>query len=308
HLGLCCAASPGDLTGVAHLTAGLSVEGCSIENQLDGLARVGLRSFHATRADDCLQRAFTVVSLALVSEKLGLAYLLGEALVYVLDRSFALADEPRLLALLLHACLVSRLVDVEAALAGDYLGQVPGEAMRIVQEKHHLSGENLVAGVLQLLDFFVDEPKPSIERLAKGFLLVAGNFENEAAVLLQLRVRVAHDLDHPIDRLPEKRLTEPQLCSMPDGAPDNSPQHVPATLVRGLNAVGNQECRCPRMVRDDAHRCAVVFRAAVGLAGELLDLLQNGLEQVRVVVGAFSLDNGSQTFQARAGIDRGFRQ
>src|SRR5215472_8160817 len=99
HLGLCCAASPGDLTGVAHLTAGLSVEGCSIENQLDGLARVGLRSFHATRADDCLQRAFTVVSLALVSEKLGLAYLLGEALVYVLDRSFAGAAELRLLAL-----------------------------------------------------------------------------------------------------------------------------------------------------------------------------------------------------------------
>ena len=121
----------------------------------------------------------------------------------------------------------------------------------------------------------------------------------------QVRVRLAHRLDHDGRRLGEERLGPAEQPAVSHRATDELAQHVPAPLVRWQDTVRDQERRRPRVIGDH------LVAEALGL--ERLGIVPEQLphagvdwrEQVGVVVGRDLLEDARQPFEAHAGVDAG---
>ena len=83
-------------------------------------------------------------------------------------------------------------------------------------------------------------------------------------------------------------------------------QHVAAALVRGQHAVGDQERRRAQMIGDDAQG-GLLLALRIG-SGQFGDGADQGYEQVDVVIVVLALQHGRDALQARASVDRRFRQ
>src|SRR5439155_23865092 len=93
-------------------------------------------------------------------------------------------------ALLFHEPRELLLVHAEPALAGQLLRQLEREAVRVV-EPERLLARNVPAFRRDLLE----EPQPSLERLAEPLLLGAQDAVDLVSVLLVLSVALLHMLD-----------------------------------------------------------------------------------------------------------------
>ena len=107
----------------------------------------------------------------------------------------------------------------------------------------------------------------------------------------------------------EERRFEAQLPAVPHGAAHDLPQHVAAPLVRGHDAVGDEERHRAQVVGDDAHRYVALFHgAAVAAAGQGADGVEDRREERGVVVRRRTGHHCRDALEAHAGVDRGRRQ
>ena len=113
---------------------------------------------------------------------------------------------------------------------------------------------------------------------------------------------------------------------MAHGSPHDLAQHVPAPLVGGHDAVGDEERHRTKVVGNDAHGDVLprgkvlalllgeplalpwILGRSVDDAGHLSNPVDDGREQVRVVVGQLSLDDRRDPLEAHAGVHRERRQ
>ena len=84
---------------------------------------------------------------------------------------------------------------------------------------------------------------------------------DELAVLDDLGVGRAHQLDDPLDDPHEERLLDAEQPPVANGAAQEPAQHVAATLVGRDDAVGDQERHRAGVVRDDAQRVSIFSSA-----------------------------------------------
>ena len=158
------------------------------------------------------------------------------------------------LALLLHQLLEAGVVDREAALGKQLLGQVVREAVGVVE----LEGLGRVdPGRLARLGIGhqpLEQLAAPLQGAAEALLLVADPARDRRPLRRQLRVGLAHDLDRALGEPPEPGRLEPQRAALLDRAPHDPPQDVATVFVRGNDAVGDQERRPARVVGDDSHR------------------------------------------------------
>ena len=99
------------------------------------------------------------------------------------------------------------------------------------------------------------------------------------------------------------RLLGAQKLRMAHGAAHDPAQHVAAALVRGQDAVGDEEGGGAQMVGDDAMRG---LPGPLGRdAGDVRDRLDEGAEEVGIVVRVDALQDGGDALEAHARVDRG---
>ena len=142
------------------------------------------------------------------------------------------------------------------------------------------------------------------ERAAEAFLLLAQGLDDQRAGAHQLGIGRAHFVDQGRGQAVHQRISGAEDVGVAHGPAHDPAQNIAAALVRGRDAVGDQERRRAQMVGDDPMRRRSL---ALGFhAGQLDAGGDQGLEQVDVIVGMHALQDGGQPLQPHAGVDRGF--
>src|SRR5207342_3126173 len=87
----------------------------------------------------------------------------------------------------------------------------------------------------------LEELQPAREGLREALLLLAQHVADDALVLAQLRIGMAHLLDDDVAEPAQERRLETDPTRLQDRPPDNPAHDVAASLVRRHDAVRGEE-------------------------------------------------------------------
>ena len=239
-----------------------------------------------------------------VADEVGLPALLGERHEdrVALDRSH-LARLPRALLLGGELALEARGVDPEAPVAGELLGEVERQAVGVVEAEHLGPGQGRPGG--KGAGDLLEDGEGLLEGRPEALLLDRDDAGDRLRVGRELRVGGLHAGDHVAGQLAQEGALDPELLPVPHRAAHDLAQDVAPALVAGQHAVGDEEGRRAQVVGDHAHRHVVLGVLAVGLARPAADRLEEGCEEVGVVVGELALHDRRHPLEAHAGVDAG---
>ncbi len=290
-----------DGAGVTDLTAGLPIEGGSVQNDLDLLAGFGFLqgTVGADQGDDGGFGPDIVVA-----EELGAAGAeggveLGAAAGGVLEGGAAAAGG----ALGGHGAVEPFLVHGDALLAGQLDREVVGEAEGVVELEGFLARQGRVVVAGETGGEGLEAADAGGEGAAEALLLVGEDALDLGAALAQVRVVVAEGVDDHAGHLGEEGFVEAELAAVADGAAEDATEDVGAAFVAGQDAVGDQEGGAPDVIGDDAEGAVVGRVLPIGDVGQGGGALDDGLVEVRVVDGSGALHDHRQALQAHAGVD-----
>src|ERR1019366_5502986 len=191
------------------------------------------------------------------------------------------------LALLLHEGLEPGGVDREAALDGEHLGQVQGEAVRVVKLERDRVRERALGGRL------LEAPEAALERPAEALLLGAYDPPQRGLLAAELREDRAQGLDDGRDELLEEAAREPEGAPVEGCPAQDAPYHVVSPVVAWEDAVRDRAADAARMVGQDAEGDVRVLlgaeaaaapgdRALVRAPGQLRDAREERPEDLGV--------------------------
>ena len=148
----------------------------------------------------------------------------------------------------------SKPVDVDGQAAGAHgvLGQVERKAVGVVELEGGLARQDAALG--QARGRLLEQRHAAAERAAEALLLLAQGLGDAGLGALQLRIGVAHLATSVGREPPHQRLVRAQQVGVAHGAAHDPAQHIAAALVRGRDAVGDQEGRGAQVVGDDPVR------------------------------------------------------
>ena len=156
------------------------------------------------------------------------------------------------------------------------------------------------------------EPRqPGLERLHEPGLLLLEQPQHAIAVLRQLGVVPAEDLDGARrDRGEEGAVDAQPLARAParHRAAQQAAQHVARALVAGQRALGHREGERAHVVGDDARVAQVGGSRGAGAAGLGEHLLHQRGEHVGLEDRALALHDEREPLEAHAGVDARPRQ
>ena len=169
-----------------------------------------------------------------------------------------------------------------------------------MQQERVVAGDDLAAARAGAL---LEQLEAAGEGRREALLLGGEDGVHVLAVLLELGIDGAHLPDHDVGEACQERCLQADAVALQDGAADDPAQHVAASLVRGSDAVGDEE----------RHRAAVVGQHAVGLGRDLvgavggasfpLDPLHDRLEAVGLVHRVDALEDRRGALDAHARVD-----
>ncbi len=292
-----------DAAGVADLATALGVEGGAVEDDLDLVALGGGRG-GGTVDEDADDRG-----LALgvgVADEVGGTGLVGDLTVGAgagVPGLLGLGVGLGALPLLLHQAAEAVLVHGEALLGGHLQGEVDREAPGVMEQEGLVAGQDGAAGGLGVADGRVEDVGAGLQRLEEGVLLGEGDLLDALAVGDELRVLLAHHLDHGVDQVLDDRAGGAEQAHVADGAAHDAAQHVAAALVAGGDAVADEHHGGAHVVGDHAQGDVRGLGVAVADAGQLGGLVDDGHRGVDLVHVLHALQNHGETLEAQAGVD-----
>ncbi len=306
HLGRAC--GRGKEARITALAAGRAVEGCAVghgiaflpgDESLHGQAVLIEQGGEAARAGK-----------GVVTEKFALEAVFEQGLEARGHILFA-GTLPRgagALLLLAHIVVETRLVSLEAALFRHVVDDVEREAVGVVEPESGFAGNDRLALGGEGVHFLFKHGKALVERGREAFLLLAHDARHEVGAGAQFRVALAHDLHHLEGGLVEEGVLHPHEAAKAEGAADEAAQHVAPAFVGGEDAVRDHEGDGPAVIRNDAQGGVRVVAVVVAYSGEFGHVLDEGLEEVGIVVGAHALTDRRNALKAHAGVDGGMGQ
>ena len=149
----------------------------------------------------------------------------------------------------------------------------------------------------------LEEAHALAQRGAEALLLAGDDLRDELAVLDDLGVRLAHELDDALDEADEERVLDAEKTPVAHRAAQQAAQHVAAALVAREDAVGDQEGHRARVVGDDAQRGRRLLVGAVVGAGDLLGERHEVAQDVGLEVRVHALQDRGDALEAHAGVD-----
>ncbi len=245
-----------------------------------------------------------------VTEELGDAELLDDLAVDVetiVVGGVALARRLGSLALRPHLGVEAGDVDGDVALAGDLFGELEREPVRVVKQERGRPGQ-LGAIAAQLV---FEDRQTVLQRLAEPLFLAGQDADDEVAVLGDVGVGVAHDVDRGLDERRHHQLLGAEQVGVAHGSTDDAPQHVAAALVGREHAVADEHGAAAGVLGEHAHGegvAIVVVAGRVGLAGEAARLIDQREHQVGLPHGVDALQQAEHALEPEAGVDRRLRQ
>ena len=202
----------------------------------------------------------------------------------------------------LHLALEPVHLNSQAALPGDVLRFLDGEAVGVVQGKGEGAGED-AAVTARGRERFLHNVQTLLHHTAKLLLFPLKDTKDEGAVLQEVGIRVAHALDDDVRHARKEGLGQPELAPKAHGAPYEPTEHVAASLVAGDDAVADEERGTASVLGHDAHRHVGDKVRAVTGAGQFRHLADDGLVEVRVVNVADALRDDGCPLEPHARVD-----
>ena len=283
------------LAGIAHLAATLGVEGRPHHDNLDAVALLYLVD-HLVAGDK--PDGHRGGCKLLVAQKRGSAD--TQALVQASLR--AVASEPGRgagpLALGLHLPLESLQVHFNAVLAGDLLSHLHREAIGVPEPEHYFALDRL--GLFQL---FAEDGVAVLVRQLELLLLQPEHSQYEVPVVAKLGIDGAHLLNYHLGNLAKEGVLQPEATPVAYGTAYDPAQHVAPPFVPRHDAVGYQKRGAAPVLDHNPHGVLGVGVTFVALSTDLLNLLDNGREQIGLVEGLGVLLYGDEALQAHTGVD-----
>ena len=255
----CLTGDSNDRSGVTHLTTALGIERSDVEEDLR-LAIFSVKHLQHTRGgfvlvvpdeggDPVFGDEFAIRLLrALIS---------GDFLARALG-SFALGC---------HLAFESIGIDTHSALTRDLLGQLQREAVRVVEQEGRLTRQRCCA----LRHFVIEYPHAGPQGVTEAVFFTVENAENEVAILAQVGIGVAHDVDRHCRKLRHDAGVGAEQVGVTHSSTNDAAKHVSPVFVGRKNAIVHEHRRRARMLRQYAQREAVtifVVSGAVRLAGQ----------------------------------------
>ena len=244
--------------------------------------------------------------LGLVAEELGGADLLAQGEPHRFGRGLAGARPrgARHFALALHRHVEAVEVDGDAARPERILGEVERKAVSVVERESHFALE--VVAAPEIRGRLVEDRQSALQGLAEAGFLQPQRLGDQGLGADQLGIGLAH-LAHQRRHQPvHQRVLGAQQMGMAHGAAHDAAQHIAAALVGGQHAVGDQERGGAQMVGDDAVGTCCGPSASTPVRSA--DRLDQGAEQVDVVIVVRALKHRGDALQPHAGIDGGLGQ
>ena len=196
-----------------------------------------------------------------------------------------------------------------AVFLSDQFGQVDRESVSIVQQERFAAADHPAAGGLFLFDHIVEQIDPGSQCPQECGFLLGDHFGNQILLRRQFGELFAHLPDESVDQLADKRLVETEVSiSVPHGAAQDTPDHVPGLHVRRQLPVGNRESNRPQVVGNHPHRDIGPAILTVNFSGQFGQTPDRRLEYVGIVIALFALQHHAKPFEAHAGIHVAGRQ
>ncbi len=142
-----------------------------------------------------------------------------------------------------------------------------------------------------------------LERARELLLLGLDRVEHGIPPLGELRICLAHDVDHDRSGLAQERPRDPEQPAVAHRAPNDAAQHVAGTLVRRGHALGQQEGHGARVIGDHLVAEALALDGLGVVTDELRQALDDRHEQIGPVVRVDALDCGRQALEPGAGVN-----
>ena len=283
----------GQFADIADLSAGLRVERRTIQHHdalLSGLEEWRRGALLVQRDDPGVLDTQGVVAL-----EFGLGTVVFDA-----GRHLETRGRARLGTLPVHGGFIALHVDRLAALTGHVGSQVNRETIGVVQREHRVTVDDIAL----LIECDIENLHAMFQRLGKAQFFGLQRSGHFALRRGQFRIGHAHRRAKVLHQLVEERLVLAQLVSVPQCTTDDPAQHITSAVIRGNDAVHDQEGCRPDVVRDDLE----------GRIGQISGSRFTGscgneaLEQVDLVIGMHVLQYRRDALQAHAGVDTGLGQ
>ena len=290
-----------DRADVAHLSAGLTVEGRLGHDQINNFPLV--YRFGPYRSVRQQREHFGFVLGLPVAHEPRL-----HVRVHAVqpDRNRDLPPLARAFALLGHRPLEPFPADVQPFGGQHVLGQLERKPVRVVQPKRRLSGQRPRPAAAQVGEFLFEQGESRRQRRRKAGFLPADDVADVGASVAQFRVGAAQQIGHAVGHLREERFVEPEQPAVAQSTAHDAAQHVAAALVGGHHAVGNGERRGPGVVGNHPKGNVSLRSVAVPRGPQPFGEPNDVAEQVRVVVARHVLQYRDDALQAHAGVHMSF--
>ena len=193
-----------------------------------------------------------------------------------------------------------------AALARDVFLLVEREAVGVVELEGDRARHRAVRRVREissLKDLLGDE-----ERGGVAMLFVFDDAGDALHGFHHLRIGRAHVLGDEAGELIEIRFLLADQAGVAHGAAHDFAQHVAAAFIRRQHAVVDQEGGGAGVIGVDAQRGVGLRVDAVFDAAEFAGAVDDGADEIGVVVRELALQDGGDALEAHAGIDGRARQ
>ena len=312
-------------TAVSYLTTHLSVERGIVEHQLVELV---LLLCHLAVAQDVAVVFGVVIAHELLLDRGRILGNCGNCDPVAVFHGGGIAGT---LLLLLHLDVELLLINGKAVLTADELREVEGEAVG-VEEAEGLDAVQDELGVgcwvlgvgLYFCHGFVEQGDTLVEGAQEAVFLFLDDLGDELLLGLQLGEGVAH-LFHQggHETVEESFFLSEEGVGIAHGTAQDAADDVACLCIRGQLTVSYREGNGTQVVCTDTHSDVDFLLSLISLIGpmgflglkgliretrELLLHLDDGLEDVSIVVGVLTLQHADQTFEAHTRIDNVHRQ
>ena len=103
-------------------------------------------------------------------------------------------------------------------------------------------------------ELVLEDRQAGLQRLAEPLLLAGQHADDEVAVLDDIGVGVAHDVDRGLDQRRHDQLLGAEQVGVAHGPADDPPQHVAAALVAREHAVADEHRAAAGVLGQHAQR------------------------------------------------------